>query len=221
MKTKIIFMLMLLSIVSTSVNAQTDSSAIKKSSFWLHTSGFLFGAYRVEFEQSLDKNFMNGIGIMPIYYSFDYGYGTSNTPGKENFMMSGGGVDVSFRKYLRINNKLNRLGYVKAGMGYSHVNYKFKEYGWIDYIDNFGSSATKYSLNSYKQTTNRVDAFVYFGMRADLNIGFFVDGYFGVIAKTSNVKTTFTENVDTGIDKLGQSFNGVLPRLGLSLGFYF
>jgi hypothetical protein len=58
-------------------------------------------------------------------------------------------------------------------------------------------------------------------MRADLNIGFFVDGYFGVIAKTSNVKTTFTENVDTGIDQLGQSFNGVLPRLGLSLGFYF
>jgi hypothetical protein len=58
-------------------------------------------------------------------------------------------------------------------------------------------------------------------MRADLNIGFFVDGYFGVIAKTANIKTTFTENVDTGIDQFGQSFNGVLPRLGLSLGFYF
>ncbi len=222
MKVKIFLTLFCLVVFCSNTFAQkTDSLIVTKNSYWLHTSGFFFGAYRMEYERSFDKNIMNGIGIMPIYYSYDNGYGTNNNNGIDNFLMSGGGVDLSFRKYLRINENTRRLGYVKAGLGYSHINYKFKEYGWTNYIGDDGLEYTGYMLNDYKQVTNRFDSFIYFGVRADLNIGFYLDGYLGVISKASTVKSTFKERVDTNVDNLGQSYNGVLPRVGLALGFYF
>lgn len=225
MKSKLIFTLLILMIINVTVNAQTEetkvSPLVTKNSYWLHTSGFFFGAYRMEYERSFDNNMMNGIGIMPIYYSYDFGYNTKGNSGVDNFLMSGGGVDLSFRKYLKLNENSRRLGYVKAGIGYSHINYRFKENGWYEYVGSDGLRYTAFGLNDYKQTTNRFDSFMYFGMRADLNIGFYLDGYFGIVSKASSVKTTYTEKADTNIDDLGQSYNGVFPRLGLALGFYF
>lgn len=234
MKKTILSFLLISIIGTTKINAQIGASItpaeimkiptstlVTDNSFWLHASGFFFGAYRLEYERALKSNKMNGIGIMPIYYSFDYGYNTKGNSGIDNFLMSGGGVDISFRKYLKLNEDSRRLGYVKAGLGYSHINYQFKEYGWIDYVGNDGLTYTKYSLNDYTQKTNRFDSFMYFGMRADLNIGFYLDGYFGIVSKASSVKSEFTEKVDTNIDDMGQSYNGVFPRMGLALGFYF
>jgi len=225
MKNKIILALLIIFCSTEKMQAQFEqrpnSTLVSKNSFWLHTTGFFFGAYRMEYERSLEKNSMNGIGIMPIYYSYNVGYNSNSSTGIDNFLMSGGGLDLSFRKYLKLNESSRRLGYVKAGLGYSHINYQFKEYGWYDYVGADGLNYTAYGLSDYKQTTNRFDTYMYFGIRGDLNIGFYLDGYFGVVSKASSIKSTFTENVDTDIDGLGQSYNGIFPRAGIALGFYF
>ncbi len=216
---KLIIISLLVLPAAFSAKAQMDSTVMSKNSVWVHGLSYFWGHFRAEFDYSL-KDGKNGIVMMPLIYFDNNGANEDNNMGENNYNLEGYGLDIAYRHYLKLDDESKQIGYIKAGLGYSYLKYSFKANGWFNYIGSDGLTYSEFRLGDQTQTNNRMDAFMLFGIKRDLKVGFYIDYYAGFVYKKSFVSKTYERIVDGSDLFSDHSVTGVMPRLGISLGFY-
>ncbi len=217
-----LFAFILFCLATPKTLAQRKPAGNEGVSLSLHMLPVFTGCSRFEIEYGFDPK--NSLSLSPVIYSYErMNYtGTAYNGGNpdENHRLEGYGFDLSYRYCYTSGDTLARYAaYVKAGLGFHNLTYRYDEYNWFAYTGSDGLEYYSYRMGPQTQHTRRFDISMLAGFKCYYSRHFYMDYYAGVVYKKAKLKSSTVYELDNRRLLSDQSYSGIVPRLGIALGY--